>query len=263
MKKKQCSCCERILPLSEFRPRPDSKDGYRPQCKACRRAAHNPKVHERKQLLTQGLKRCTSCDRILSLTAFNRHAGHKIDNRASRCHECRKDMRRSDKAKERVCLLAQGLKRCPKCGMIKPLDGFYPQKGSTRDGVSGLCRFCHSASKRPSYQQNREIRIKQSVEWIKNNPEKRRAIVERYRAHKKQSGGSFTDEDIAARLEAQCGLCVYCQSDLSKGYHVDHIVPLSRGGDNNPANLQLLCAHCNCSKRAKTHEEFLTYRNRF
>jgi 5-methylcytosine-specific restriction endonuclease McrA len=32
--------------------------------------------------------------------------------------------------------------------------------------------------------------------------------------------------------------------------HVDHILPRSRGGQNNRNNLQLICAGCNCSKGA-------------
>lgn len=33
--------------------------------------------------------------------------------------------------------------------------------------------------------------------------------------------------------------------------HIDHIVPVSRGGQNNKENLQLLCVSCNTSKGAK------------
>lgn len=34
--------------------------------------------------------------------------------------------------------------------------------------------------------------------------------------------------------------------------HVDHIVPLARGGTDERSNLQALCARCNKSKRDKT-----------
>lgn len=33
--------------------------------------------------------------------------------------------------------------------------------------------------------------------------------------------------------------------------HVDHIVPVARGGANDPSNYQALCARCNKSKGAK------------
>jgi hypothetical protein len=53
------------------------------------------------------------------------------------------------------------------------------------------------------------------------------------------------------------GHCALCLSDISgivaiteEGYHVDHIVPLERGGTNDPTNLQLLCEPCNLKKAA-------------
>jgi|AMFO01.1.fsa_nt_gi Restriction endonuclease len=44
----------------------------------------------------------------------------------------------------------------------------------------------------------------------------------------------------------QGGRCMYCGIRLAIHYfHVDHKSPASRGGGDNPANLQLLCGPCN------------------
>jgi 5-methylcytosine-specific restriction endonuclease McrA len=45
--------------------------------------------------------------------------------------------------------------------------------------------------------------------------------------------------------------CAYCAKKLGTAYDVDHIVPLSKGGSNWPANLQLTCGTCNNRKHAK------------
>lgn len=43
--------------------------------------------------------------------------------------------------------------------------------------------------------------------------------------------------------------CVHCHKKFRKGdIDIDHILPQSRGGGNQPQNLQCLCKHCNRSK---------------
>jgi len=55
--------------------------------------------------------------------------------------------------------------------------------------------------------------------------------------------------------DKQNGLCNGCGCEL-KNPHLDHVIPLSRGGTNTDDNVQLLCAPCNLSKGSKTMEEW-------
>ena len=56
--------------------------------------------------------------------------------------------------------------------------------------------------------------------------------------------------------------CWYCKEHLlNKVIHVDHRLPVSRGGRNEIENLVLTCAECNIYKRDKTSEEFLKLNN--
>ena len=204
-------------------------------------------------------KYCTRCKLLLPLSEFTRHTGHK-DGYSSRCRGCRSITRREFKCIERDMLIAQSLRRCTKCHKIKSLNAFYNRPNSSTGGVMAHCKTCKDAGRRIYRQENREAVNKRAREWYQANPEKRRAIIERRRVRKKQVGGFFDGNDIVALQAAQTELCIYCRSTLKNGYHIDHITPLSRGGNNNPTNLQLLCAHCNLSKKDKTHEEFLVYR---
>ncbi len=42
--------------------------------------------------------------------------------------------------------------------------------------------------------------------------------------------------------------CLYCGSESNLS--IDHVFPVSRGGDNHPDNLQTLCRDCNSRKGA-------------
>ncbi len=51
-------------------------------------------------------------------------------------------------------------------------------------------------------------------------------------------------------------ICAYCD-DAGGPFNIDHIYPLSRGGDNSPSNLCVACASCNAAKRDMTVHEWL------
>lgn len=88
-------------------------------------------------------------------------------------------------------------------------------------------------------------------------PHIKRLSETRRRARKRSAEGIFTWDDVENLFVLQVSQCVYCEADLGTDFHIDHITPLSRGGDNTAENIQLLCRACNLKKHAKTHDEFL------
>lgn len=98
--------------------------------------------------------------------------------------------------------------------------------------------------------------------YARNNLARRCLLENRRRARKLNAGGEHEIEDISKLLELQRGKCagVDCKKSIKKGYHIDHIIPLSRGGMNDKYNLQLLCPTCNMRKGARdpiTHNQSL------
>lgn len=51
-------------------------------------------------------------------------------------------------------------------------------------------------------------------------------------------------------------ICSYCGTGPLESWHIDHIIPWSRGGGHSLENLCVSCASCNLSKGAKTPEEW-------
>jgi len=94
-------------------------------------------------------------------------------------------------------------------------------------------------------------------EWAKNNPGKVRLYARNRRARLACSIGSHTLEELQIRLQNQHNKCFYCGCDLDDKYHVDHLVPLSRGGSNWIENLVIACASCNSSKKDKLPVTFI------
>jgi 5-methylcytosine-specific restriction endonuclease McrA len=104
---------------------------------------------------------------------------------------------------------------------------------------------------------NRE-RVRESARLrARNNLERIRFHTANRRARKRKASGSYGRDDISRLFNLQKGKCAYhrfCGNRISKrpnGYHVDHIVPLAKGGTNWPSNLQLTCPQCNVRKNAQ------------
>ena len=106
------------------------------------------------------------------------------------------------------------------------------------------------------YLKDPQRHVEVSTAWRKANPEKVRASVRNRTALRKAAEGTHTAQEIIELLDRQNWECAECGVSLKEKRHIDHIVPLSRGGPNYISNLQGLCPTCNCSKNARTPEEW-------
>jgi 5-methylcytosine-specific restriction endonuclease McrA len=74
------------------------------------------------------------------------------------------------------------------------------------------------------------------------------------RARVRNAKGSVSSKAILEILKSQKHRCANprCRANLKTvRYHIDHIIPLSRGGTHERRNLQALCQPCNNRKHAK------------
>lgn len=91
--------------------------------------------------------------------------------------------------------------------------------------------------------------------YKKNNKDIVNACNASRRGKLRGAVGRFSFNEISAMLLSQHNKCRICGEDLIR-YHVDHIVPVSRGGSNEISNIQILCAPCNLKKGRKLPSEF-------
>ena len=103
----------------------------------------------------------------------------------------------------------------------------------------------------------REEMRERTRRWAGKNADRIRANSSNRRARLRGAAGSYTHKDVQEIHRLQCGKCAACRCSLKKGYEVDHIVPVSRGGSNSRKNIQLLCVRCNRSKWARDPIEYM------
>lgn len=161
--------------------------------------------------------------------------------------------------------------RCPSCRDVYMKAYFKNHYESNKEHKKALAREYRAnnlqsvkVSQSLGYQRHRAKRVAKIKEWQANNREKydehvRHGTLNRI-ARKRGAEGQYTVDDVHALGNRQSWVCnnPFCMCDIRAAYDVDHIVPLSRGGSNWPANLQLLCPSCNKRKHAKTMDEFIT-----
>jgi len=76
------------------------------------------------------------------------------------------------------------------------------------------------------------------------------------KARRRNAPGKHTAADVLAIGDRQKWRCAWCKRPCGAAYHVDHVMPLARGGSNWPSNLCIACPTCNMRKKAKLPHEF-------
>lgn len=108
------------------------------------------------------------------------------------------------------------MKRCAKCGVVKPLSEFHRQP-SGKNGRHCYCKPCANAVQKASRQKNGRPAAKRK--WL---------LASRYR---------LTEAVVAAMLEQQQGRCGICRGEMKRPC-IDH--------DHGTRKVRgLLCHRCN------------------
>lgn len=246
---KTCSTCGTAKPASpEYFHRDKSRrDGLFHACRDCERKRRNPTPP--KPTPRAGYKVCSVCGEEQPATPefFTRNKQGQ-DGLRSMCKECQQKKNRGWHANNKAKSAEQGkLYRLKNKDQIKKRMAAYYLENRNR----------YAENSRKWYAANHERQLEIGRQWSRRNPEKRRQKHNAYRAKKRAAEGTYTAADVQAQYERQKGKCYYCHKKVGDAYHVDHVVPLSRGGSNWPENIVIACPTCNQRKREKLPHEWV------
>lgn len=171
------------------------------------------------------------------------------------------------------------MKTCSKCRKTYSLCDF---KHNTLAGVTcRMCSKCRSREKiknqnrnqekqriwnRKNYQRNKETILAKNKAWSGRKGERRAEYLSNWRRENKDKvreyhhrrrarevGGDLTSSQIKELFE-QHPYCEYCK--VTHSLCLEHVVPLSRGGQNTLSNVTVACVQCNSSKHNKLLNEW-------
>jgi 5-methylcytosine-specific restriction endonuclease McrA len=248
---KRCTKCGEEKPATAefFKRSKKHKNGLRSECKKCSKAYEsarvsgeikvNPRISTR-----DGMRKCSVCLEWKPATAdqFELNSANALGI-GYKCRNCANEYKKKW-AREHPESRSQSRRKWTEKNPLYFSTHYYSNWKSER-----LRRNIY-------YAKNKEKFVEKRKEYYRRNPEYYYIARHKRRALKKKSTGSFTQSDIRLLFALQKRKCWYCQKSIEDGYHMDHRIPLSRGGSNDISNIVLTCPHCNLSKNNKLPHEW-------
>lgn len=210
----------------------------------------------------EGLKRCKKCKLSKAATLENFNPAKKTGRSLSAyCRLCNAERHAAEPKQHLPSPMSEIGKRCVRCGVLKQATlEFFGKSNDSRCGLQGACRACLAKDARERRRKNPEKHRAAALAYQRANPDSVRAKNHARRARKLKAGGSHTSGDVAHQLQSQRGRCYWCGDALKtqgeEKFHVDHLIPLSRGGTNGRENIVCSCSFCNLSRHNKLPHEW-------
>lgn len=182
------------------------------------------------------IKHCSKCDRCLSVDAFGRNSSAK-DGRRSTCKECTNSAMAARKAAEPEKYRELSRLSARKRRAEEPEHNREIQRRAN-------ARFREANRESLAAWQREYLQTDRGRDTAYRKVAKRRALVR---------GAAHEPYSRSAIFAAYGGTCAYCDAPAE---HLDHVVPLSKGGADAAHNLLPACAPCNLTKSAKSLAEW-------
>jgi len=204
-------------------------------------------------MMPEATKCCPCCGETKLLSDFHRNRNTKngLDYRCKECQRVYDKARYAGRPGVETPTIESKL--CPVCGLAKPASAFSRDAGR-KDGLFHHCKLCqgvwyidhkeeHQARMRAYYETHRSA--------YRETDRRRRAME--LGAEDSHDWEEFVELCTILDFRCQgCGRQFASASELTE----DHVIPLSRGGNDDIENIQPLCKSCNSSKGVRTMDEW-------
>lgn len=174
-----------------------------------------------------------------------------------------------------------GTRVCSSCNVRQSLADEFYEKDSGRLGRRADCKTCVKSRSMSKYlsdpekfavshrhwrEKNKDSLRAKAREAYKKNPERwiEHAKNREHRIRALKHSGRYEAGITVKRLQARDGsLCTYCKRIMTFDVApfgaytplratIEHILPISRGGDHTLINTALACWECNCERGCNT-----------
>jgi 5-methylcytosine-specific restriction endonuclease McrA len=202
-------------------------------------------------------KRCTRCNQWRDSSDFYKDKS-KLDGLKSHCKRCHETYKRGYRATPAAKLLQERRAYVRKYHVVAVAEAALTDpegqaalyrawrkrnEARRKAHLRAWARKWHTQNKTESRRQRRE-----------NREVARTASQEQRAARAAAAINTLSPEEWQWLLERYEFCCAYCGRE-GDGLTPDHVVPLSRGGNNSLSNIVPACGPCNLSKGPRTPEE--------
>lgn len=221
---KICTRCGKWKEIEEYSK--STRDGYKSQCKECDNLASKQRYQKNKEKYAQKRKQYYYSNKEKIIEQQKQYVKANEEYYSEYNKQYAQD--NSDKLKE-----YRRQYRKDNIEHIKEYQGMYKKDNAEIIKIKNHKYFQSEKGKANSYRaymKRRSYKMK-----VKFSPHQRKDILER--------------DDYTCQC---CGIKVHDEKvNNETKAHIDHIIPISRGGDSEPSNLQVLCRTCNLRKGNK------------
>ena len=145
---------------------------------------------------------------------------------------------------------------CSMCDRLLPQGDFYWKPSGCHQAGCKSCRSRYGAHK---YRADPIGHTERSRNYARAHPEmmRKHAYIRITRRRAAAMGVEHDGTEREAIIERDGPWCYLCGCEVAPAdIHIDHVIPLSRGGSHTADNLAVAHSFCNQSKKDKTPEEY-------